>query len=119
MLLCLPGLLPSQVAAAGACQDTSVFPAIDSIRGLGHCIWYLEDPSRELGIDEILGGNAPSFNRHEGGVLNFGYTESAYWARFDVSTEELDSASEWILELALPLVDRVNYYLVQNNEVIA
>jgi len=120
MLLCLPGLLPSQAAAAEACQDTSVSLTryTDSIRGLGHCIWYLEDPSRELGIDEILGGNAPSFNRHEGGVLNFGYTESAYWARFDVSTGELDSASEWILELALPLVDRVNYYLVQNNEVI-
>jgi PAS domain S-box-containing protein len=120
MLWCLTGLLPARAATQDTCQDTSVSLTrhTDSIRGLGHCIWYLEDPSLELEIGDILGGNAPSFERHEGGVLNFGYTRSAYWTRFDINTRELDSASEWILELALPLIDRVNLYLVQNNEVV-
>ena len=110
------------VAPAYASQACSEKPAVlDSGRAsynLSQCVWYLEDPGRTLTLDDILGDAAPPFQRHEGKLLNFGYTESVYWTRFDFATSSRGGPQQWILELALPLVDDVDLYLVREGRLV-
>ena len=54
--------------------------------GEGHhnitsCFYYYQDQSRELTLQDMLGRNAPEFNHHTSGILNYGYTESVFWVR--------------------------------------
>ena len=113
-------IIPASAAAQERCQDGEIVlnSATSSVRDLGSCIWYLEDPEHAVDFNDILSGDTAPFTRHEGGVLNFGYTESAYWARFDVEVGAGAALTDWILELALPLVDEVVLYLVQDGELI-
>lgn len=119
-LLVAMALAPSWAWAAGKCQDGEVVVAdgVESIRDLGGCIWFLEDPAKTLTFEEVRGRDPGAFTLHEGGVLNFGYTESAYWVRLDLrATEGLDQR-EWILELALPLVDDVDLFMVRRGNLV-
>ncbi|MEX2476546.1 7TM-DISM domain-containing protein [Marinobacter sp.] len=111
-MLCLPGL----VSASDQCQHDEVIlnSVTTSVRDLGSCIWFLEDPDHAFSFSEIADENLHAFTRHDGGVLNFGYTEPAYWARFDLRVGAEAALSDWILELALPLVDEVVLYVVNN-----
>ena len=112
--------LPSLVQAKSACPAGSVVldSTTSSVRNLDGCIWYLEDGGHELVIDDILAMPKEQFSLHRGGVLNFGYTDSAYWTRFDLTTRGSQVASNWILELALPLVDEVWLYVVRDGRVV-
>ncbi len=110
-------------AAEGAdvpCRDGTLIlgASTTSVRDLGNCIWYLEDPDQTLSFAEIKHRELAAFIRHQDGVLNFGYTESAYWTRFQVRVVDSASAPEWILELALPLVDDVRLYLVRDGTLV-
>ncbi|WP_376770958.1 response regulator [Marinobacter arenosus] len=120
LLLVLTALLPAAAGAQEACRegDLVLSTGTASVRDLGSCIWYLEDPEQQLTFGEVRDRGLGAFTRHEGGVLNFGYTESAYWTRFDIRTRGTDGVTEWILELALPLVDEVRMYLVRDGELV-
>ncbi|MFO8141091.1 MAG: 7TM diverse intracellular signaling domain-containing protein [Marinobacter sp.] len=111
--------LPSLAVAKNACDNGVVVldNSTTSVRNLDGCLWYLEDPGHELSIDDVLALPEQRFSRHQAGVLNFGYTESAYWARFDLSARATET--NWILELALPLVDDVRLYLVRDGQLVA
>ncbi|MGC8119719.1 response regulator [Marinobacter sp. VGCF2001] len=113
-------VLPAEGQAQNACRDGLIVldHNTDSVPGLGECLWYLEDPEQSLGIEEVRTASRDTLIRHQGGVPNFGYTESAYWTRFDLSTRRLSSGSGWILELALPLVDDVRLYLVRDGQLV-
>ena len=119
-LAVLAVVIPASAMAQERCQDGEIRlnNATSSVRDLGSCVWYLEDPEHTLGFNDILSGSAGAFTRHEGGVLNFGYTESAYWARFDLRVGAGAALTDWILELALPLVDEVVLYVVQDGELV-
>ena len=121
ILVLLVVSLPTVSDAAGACRDGEIVltPGTESVRDLGGCIWYLEDPRQEYRLDEIRAMPQGRFTRHDSGVLNFGYTESAYWTRFDISLSGRDPQTDWILELALPLVDKVALYLVRDGKLVA
>ncbi|MBO6851027.1 MAG: histidine kinase, partial [Marinobacter sp.] len=112
ILVLLAWALAGLVSASAQCQDDHIVlnSATTSVRDLGSCIWYLEDPDHSLGFNDVVEEADHSFTRHNGGVLNFGYTESAYWARFDLRVGAGAALSDWILELALPLVDEVVLY---------
>ncbi|WP_372965781.1 response regulator [Marinobacter sp.] len=115
-------VLPSLVLAqTGSCHDGQLLLGdnTESIRDLGGCLSYIEDRDHSLTIGQVLALSPGDFTHHNGGVLNFGYTESAYWARFDLNARNLKSSSDWMLELALPLVDEVRLYLVRDGEVIS
>ncbi|MGB1949593.1 MAG: 7TMR-DISM family protein [Marinobacter sp.] len=120
ILVLLAWALPGLVSASAQCQDDHIVlnSATTSVRDLGSCIWYLEDPDHSLGFNDVVEEADHSFTRHNGGVLNFGYTESAYWARFDLRVGAGAALSDWILELALPLVDEVVLYVVQDGELL-
>ncbi|WP_303289996.1 response regulator [Marinobacter sp. SS5-14b] len=112
--------LPALALAQSGCRDGQLVLAdsTESIRDLNGCLAYLEDPGQSQTIEQVLALSPDRFTGHEGGVLNFGYTDSAYWTRFDLSTRQLDRPSDWILELALPLVDEVRLYLVRDGRLI-
>ncbi len=121
--LALACLMPAAVSAQDGCHDGEIVikQGTSRILDLGNCIWFLEDPDQSLSINEVMavsddGGR--SFTRHSGGVLNFGYTKSAYWTRFDLKVEESVGRQSYILELALPLVDQVTVYLVRDGQVV-
>lgn len=110
----------SFATASEPCQngDIVLTGGTSSVRDLGNCVWFLEDPDHSLGINDVIDEAAHPFTRHEGGVLNFGYTESAYWVRFDLRVGAGAALSDWILELALPLVDEVVLYVVRDGDVV-
>ncbi|TBW49848.1 response regulator [Marinobacter halodurans] len=103
------------VAAQPACHEVpvQVAPGQDQVN-LASCLWYLEDPGAELSLEEVRQRDqAGDFRKHDGGILNFGYTESAYWARFDLNYTG-DMPVERILELSLPLVDHVAVHIYRD-----
>jgi len=112
--------LPAPAMAQDACRSGEV--RLDrntgAIRDLGGCLRYLEDPDQSLSIDQLRYLEAEAFTQHEAGVLNFGYTGSAYWTRFDLSTHALQGETDWILELALPLVDSVELFLERDGMLV-
>ncbi|TGN39403.1 7TM diverse intracellular signaling domain-containing protein [Marinobacter confluentis] len=123
IIAALAFLLPATASAQENCQDGNIVIKQGTTRvlDLGSCIWYLEDPEQTLGIADVMAASdseATQFTRHTGGVLNFGYTQSAYWTRFDLDVDENIGSQTYILELALPLVDDVTLYLVRNGEII-
>ncbi|MGO1659669.1 MAG: response regulator [Marinobacter sp.] len=116
----LTALLPGLAAAQEQCRNGQLVlkNSTESIRDFGGCISYLEDAGQLYLLPDILAMEPERFTRHESGVLNFGYTESAYWTRFDLRADTGQASTEWILELALPLVDEVVLYLVRDGELI-
>ncbi len=119
--ICLfTALVPGLSSAQEPCRDGQIVLGAntESVRDFGGCISYLEDADRAYRLPDILAMEPERFSWQESGVLNFGYTESAYWTRFDVRTDAGPANTEWILELALPLVDEVRLYLVRDGELI-
>ena len=115
--------LPVKASAQEGCHNGNIIitQTTSSVRDLENCIWYLEDPEHALSIGDIMAADDEgdgAFTRHTGGVLNFGYTESAYWTRFDLKPNAGNDSRRYILELALPLVDEVRLYLVRDGKVV-
>lgn len=112
--------LPSLALAKTACATGAIVldNTTSSVRNLDGCIRYLEDAEHQWSIDDVMTMPADQLNLHQGGVLNFGYTESAYWTRFDLSTNTINTDTSWILELALPLVDDIRLYLVRDGRLV-
>ena len=52
--------------------DVRLGPSTESVRDLGACLWYLEDPQQSLSLEDVLAQGEPAFTHHDGGVLNFG-----------------------------------------------
>ncbi|WP_091812571.1 response regulator [Marinobacter mobilis] len=115
-------LLSTHVATAAAGEDCSSRPLMladrDASYDLARCVWFLEDPDQSLSLRDIRDEQRHPFTLHEGSLLNFGYTESAYWVRYDVRRGTTTETDEWVLELALPLVDEVQLYVVQGGVVV-
>ncbi len=111
---------PSLSFAQAGCRNgvLSLGDGTEAIRDLNGCLAYLEDPEQSLTFDQVLALPPGQFNRHDEGVLNFGYTESAYWLKMEINTRDLSGPVDWILELALPLVDDVRLYFVQKGRVV-
>lgn len=115
VVLLVPGLVHANTDCRGG--DIILDRSTASVPELGGCLWYREDPEQSLVLDDLRAGPEKMI-RHDGGVLNFGYTDSAYWTRFNLSTRRLDARSDWVLELALPLVDDVRLYLVRDGQLV-
>ncbi len=58
----------------------------------------LEDPTGKLTIDDVNGPEwAGKFKRNKDQVANFGFSKSAFWARFKVKEKQRKEKSKWIL----------------------
>lgn len=77
---------------------------------LGRHLEILEDTTRELTIEDVSAGvAAESFVPSQEAVPNIGFTDSAYWTRFDIrnGTAELSS---WYIELNHPFMRLAELY---------
>jgi len=78
---------------------------------------YLEDPSNQVDLHDLL---SPAkhwswqSNTESSETINFGYTQSTYWVRFDI-TNPNDTHDERYLEIAYAVLDNINLYLLSEN----
>ena len=75
---------------------------------------YLEDPSNQFDLHDLLSPQSEQLwqsNTESSETINFGYTSSAYWIRFDV-TNPNDTTDERYLEIAYAVLDHIDLYLL-------
>ena len=107
MLLLAIGLLCAPASAVHGI----VAPGIDSGGiSIGRDVEVLEDPAGLMRLEDVLQPDAARrFVRNDTAALNFGYTASAYWLRFDLRPDP-DHAVPLLLELRFPSIDAVEFY---------
>jgi methyl-accepting chemotaxis protein len=75
----------------------------------GQFLAYLEDPGKNLTIEHVSSREYGTRFKHDiRDVPNFGYTRSAYWLRFTLSTER---ERDWLIEIRYALLDYVTLYV--------
>ncbi len=86
----------------------------------GKFISYLEDTSNKLSIEDVCSDSLKNnFKKNNSENASFGFTRSAYWLRFNFlyETEKL-KYREWLLEIAYPLLNHIDVYLVTEEGVL-
>ncbi len=77
---------------------------------LGPYLDYLEDPSGQLTLNQILQPEySHRFIHNQTDSLNFGYTTSAIWVRFHVRNDST-SRTHWLLQLSTPEMNSIDLY---------
>lgn len=100
LLFCLSG------AAFG--QEVITYENSAQVLPLGQRVYYLEDPTRTLSIQNILTDSVQSrFRKSEHEQLNFGNTESSVWLKFTVQNL---SDEQLILEIKKSLIHQIELY---------
>ena len=84
-------------------SPTQAFP-ID----VGARMLYLEDPERQMTIEQAL-GQSEDWKHISKASPNFGFTSSAYWFRFDLFNTDAESQRIYI-ELPIPFLDDVRMF---------
>ncbi len=85
---------------------------VDSISHykLGHYLEYFEDKTAQLTINDVRSpAYDDSFIANNVDTLNIGYTQSAYWVRFNL-TDQSSPNSQWLLYIAYSLLDHIDIY---------
>ncbi len=81
---------------------------------LGRTMEILEDPAGKWGIQDVSGTVlSKSFRQSGDDYPVFGFTRSAYWARFTVANRS-ERPIDWCLEVAHPQMERINLYMVDD-----
>ncbi len=76
---------------------------------LGHYLEILED-KKKWSIQDVTSPElVRNFVKSKRETLNFGYTNSAYWARFKLKNDA--AGKEWLLEVGYPLLNRIELYI--------
>lgn len=98
-------------AGAGAVDPPVVLRANAAPIPLGNNARVLEDPRGELTFAEVKNRSAefraPPAESSLG--LNFGYSQSVWWVKIDLQSTP-DSGFDWLLEVAFPQLDRVDFF---------
>lgn len=102
-LLLLPALSFGQGVAAFADTPDFTTPSIINV---------LEDSSGQWEIDNVRQLPGDHFRRvpTHGNEINLGISRSTFWLRFLINSPEQPKARDWLLEVANPLLDRVEVY---------
>ncbi|TVP55126.1 MAG: diguanylate cyclase [Halomonadaceae bacterium] len=118
-LLCLLLPLATMGVAEGHAEPLRLSPGHDMIQ-LGTYVEYLEDRKGTLSIESLIGQQFP-WQVSGSDALNFGYSASAYWVRFSLALEpeKNPQALPYVLEIAYPVLDQVDAYVMQDGERIA
>jgi len=83
---------------------------------LGQSLYILEDKDGRMSIDNILKDDHDSmFIKNSNDAPNYGFTHSTFWARFEINNPD-DITDELYLEIAYPLLDLIELYIVDKNK---
>jgi serine phosphatase RsbU (regulator of sigma subunit) len=81
------------------------------IVSVGTSVFFLEDTSSLLNIEEILNPNyQQKFKLSDKEIPNFANTTSAIWGKFTVENKQ---TAKWLLEIGNPLLDSIFFYSPQ------
>lgn len=83
---------------------------------IGKSLYLFEDKTHTETVDSMK-TKIQEFKQSEKPVPNFGYTNSSFWIYFKL-TNLKDINNKVLLELSYPLLDEVDYYLLESNKVI-
>lgn len=92
------------------------FPASTDSYFINSEMLYLEDPQHTETIDSILVKSHP-WQKIERNSPNFGFTDTAYWFRFNIQNYS-DQNENIYLELPIPFLDSIQIYLVENQKIL-
>ncbi|MBF0441163.1 MAG: response regulator, partial [Oligoflexales bacterium] len=83
---------------------------------IGKEVEYIEDKNGTIAVNDISSPKSENlWKKSLWNIPNFGYTDSVYWFRFKIKNENPIS-EEWLLELAFPIINEIDfYYYDQNN----
>jgi signal transduction histidine kinase/CheY-like chemotaxis protein/HPt (histidine-containing phosphotransfer) domain-containing protein len=111
LLACLPLELTQAKPASNTLVATEdVHHAI-----LGPYLEILQDPTGLLEIEAVSGRDLDTaFLPSDRAEPGFGFTDSAYWARFSVSNP-VNEPLEWYLEIGYPLIDHIDLFTADGN----
>lgn len=110
--LLLMGCVLAVASGAGAAADGELTIGEAQRYPLSRSFTFLEDPSGELTLDEVL---EPAVQARFGAVpqrgdgVNFGFTRSAIWLRLVLHAPP-ETQPDWLLELAYPPLDSIELY---------
>jgi diguanylate cyclase len=76
-------------------------------------IEYLEEKGEEIGIEQIL-SPSQQWIKNQDEDVNFGFSNHAYWLKFSIENHNILN-QEWALELAYPILDSVDIYVVNSH----
>lgn len=103
LLLCCLWLMPA-VALELTPADTRV--------NLAQALQVLEDPSGQLGIDDVRAPHMAALFKSPniaGSDLNLGYTPSAFWLRVPLRRTQ-DAPAKWLLEVPYTKISTLDFY---------
>jgi len=96
-----------------ACQPLS---AAQDIHSLGERLQYFRDSEDELSIQEVISGPL-NWLASEETTPNFGFDSASYWLNFNLCGDIMQE-SELLLELAYPMIDSIDLYVVSEQQII-
>lgn len=88
-------------------------------QNLAGVLAYLEDKDGTLALADLLQDDARfAWHISEQPILNFGFTDAVYWARFDVESPSTPQEQNLFLEISYPLLDDIRVYLLQDGTLL-
>lgn len=106
-------------ASAGLVQAAGVvLGAEDRSHVVAQELHYFRDDSGRLGLSEVLALPAGDWRQNQADVFSHGYNGAAWWLRFDV-TRAADYRDRPLLEIAYPVLDHVELWLLADGQVQA
>ena len=82
-------------------------------------VYYLEDKENILTIDDLFKPEIEDrFVKSSSGSLDFGYTNSAYWAKFCMKNPQPE-IKDWLLEIGYLHLDSIHFYHFTGNTLIS
>jgi signal transduction histidine kinase len=78
---------------------------------------YLVDNEKKLTINDVIKEKFEVVEKESAGNLAFGYTGANHWIKVELRNSI--SASEWFLEVGYPLLDVVEFYVVDQTSVVS
>jgi signal transduction histidine kinase/DNA-binding response OmpR family regulator len=102
------------VTSAAAQSPIKLDPSADKYP-ISCCVEFLEDPSNALTFNDV---NGPSYNdkfKKSTGSLNFGYSSSSYWMRFQIQNLDSLPPQGWVLERSNPIFELARLYVISDS----
>lgn len=107
------------LASLHAVADTVEVDALKKRYDLGLFADYLEDVDGKLTVNAILNNqHTGEWQQSDSLTPNFAFSKSVYWLRINFHSQ-LQEEKSFLFELAFPLQDYIDYFLVENGNIIA
>jgi len=74
---------------------------------------FYEDSSAEMELKEV---QTKSFTKKKDSIASFGFTTSSYWFKVVLEPKDIVSTDTWWLNVSYPLLDQVDLYICDEND---